>query len=94
MQDATRRLLFCQKVVLRALLCQCNGLQAKAQSQLGRTTDAEASQEKALSYVDPAADRHMQLTLVAFRDVHGELCFCSVAYKPALAVCRQAVSHI
>ena len=63
-------------VVLRALLCQCHGLQAKAKSQLGRTADAEASRRKALSYVDPAADRHMQNILTIWRELHGELCFC------------------
>ena len=72
-----RYALFLQSVVLRAMLCQCNGLKAKAELQLGHTTDAEASQRKALSYVDPAADRHMQLFLLAWRERCGELCFCS-----------------
>ena len=41
-------------VLLRAMLCQCTGLQARAELQLGRTADAEASQRKALGFVDPA----------------------------------------
>ena len=66
-------LLAFEVVVLRALLCQCHGLQARAESQLGRTTDAEASQRKALSYVDPAADRHMQKILTAWRGLRASV---------------------
>ena len=106
MQEAKRWALLLQVAVLRALLCQCIGLQAKAESQLGRSTDAEASQRKALSYVDPAADQFLQNLLLVLRERRGELCFFfrSVAAiaavcikyscRPAPAACRQAVSHV
>ena len=102
-QEALGQPLFYQSVVLRALLCQCIGLQAKAESQLGRTTDAEASQRKALSYVDPAADQFLQDLLLVWRKLRGELCFfrsvaakaaVCIKYRPAPAVCRQAVGHV
>ena len=69
---------FLQSVMLRVRLYQCTRLQATAEAQLGRATDAEASQRKALSYVDPAADLPVQQLMVEWRTRFdpGELCFC------------------
>ena len=82
-------------MLLRAILCRCTGLQAQAELQLGRTADAEASQRKALSYVDPDnsnfTDLCAQHLVVEWRKRKGpgELSF----HQPGVPLFAMTTSH-
>ena len=86
---------FLQSVMLRVRLYRCTRLQAQAESQLGRTTDAEASQRKALSYVDPAADLPAQHLMVEWRTRSdpGELGVCQQRV-PLVAVKQASITYM